>query len=364
MIAESLAKATRHKHLQTILNLTRFLGKDWNDATTDDINSVAVRIVQEYAGESGQETNTSYDHKKILKIFFRWYKLGSRSQKDVGDPIETKGIKIKKVKDKIIREDLLTDEDRTTLLQACAENLRDKAFIDCHSEAGTRPGEILSLLIKHVKFDKYGAILHVDGKTGPRTVRLIRSTPNLAAWMESHPLKNNPNAPLWIVTTPKRFGRQLTYEGAYQMVRRRCRDAKLSKRVYLNLFRHTEATEVANFMTEAQMRKRHGWTPYSKMPGRYVHLVNADVDKAILSQYGIIEKGDEFKAKIPKICDICKQPNAWDSKLCSKCGKPLDLKTATEIDEKKDERILKLEENMANINIILSELERKVNSKS
>ncbi|MGQ0795427.1 MAG: tyrosine-type recombinase/integrase, partial [Nitrosopumilaceae archaeon] len=164
MIIESLAKATRLKHLQILLNLTRFLNKNWKDATRNDIDNVVVRIVKEYCAESGQESNTSYDHKKILKIFFRWFKYGSRKKDDVGDPDETKGVKIKKVKDKIAREDLITEEDRTALLQVCADNLRDRAFIDCHSEAGTRPGEILSLLIKHVKFDKYGAIIFVDGK--------------------------------------------------------------------------------------------------------------------------------------------------------------------------------------------------------
>jgi len=39
-------------------------------------------------------------------------------------------------------------------------------------EAGTRPGEILNLRIKHVTFDKHGAILQVDGKIGARTIRI------------------------------------------------------------------------------------------------------------------------------------------------------------------------------------------------
>lgn len=334
MMTESLAKATRHKHLQTILNLSRFLGKDWKDTTKDDIDNIVVRIVQEYCNESGQETNTSYDHKKILKIFYRWFKLGSRRKEEVGDPQETKGVKIKKVKDKIVREDLITEEDRTTLLQACAENLRDRAFIDCHSEAGTRPGEILSLLIKHVKFDKYGAVIHVDGKTGPRPIRLVRSTPSLASWIDAHPFRDNSNTPLWISTEPSKFGKQLTYHAAYQMVRRRCRQAKLTKRVYLNLFRHSEATQTAQFMTEAQMRQRHGWTPYSKMPGRYVHLVNADVDRAILSHLGMIEDDDKTKVKLPKKCNVCEMHNPPESKLCTKCGKPLDLESALEIEQK------------------------------
>jgi hypothetical protein len=117
------------------------------------------------------------------------------------------------------------------------------------------------------------------------------------------------------------------------MVRRRCRQANLPKRVYLNLFRYSEATQTAQFMTEAQMRKRHGWTPYSKMLGRYVHLVNADVDKAVLAHHGIVEI-DEDKPKLPKKCTICEMSNSPESKLCTKCGKPLDIETALEIEEK------------------------------
>lgn len=70
MVAESLAKATRHKHLQVLLNLSRFLGKDWKDATKSDIDNLAVRIVEEYSDDSGQETHTSYDHKKILSSIY------------------------------------------------------------------------------------------------------------------------------------------------------------------------------------------------------------------------------------------------------------------------------------------------------
>lgn len=78
MLCSSMAKATRHKHLQTILNLTRYLKKDWDVATLNDIENLVVEIVRRYANDNGQATYTSYDHKKILKIFFRWIKLGSR----------------------------------------------------------------------------------------------------------------------------------------------------------------------------------------------------------------------------------------------------------------------------------------------
>jgi len=81
------------------------------------------------------------------------------------------------------------------------------------------------------------------------------------------------------------------------------------------------------------MKLRHGWTNDSKMPGRYVHLVNADVDNAILSHLGIIKDDNEAKVKLPKKCHICDMHNPPESSLCTKCGKPLDLQTALEAEK-------------------------------
>lgn len=245
MVRQSIAIATRQKHLKTLLSLSRLLKKNWKDVEKNNIEQLVYEIMQRHGDESGKETNYSYDHKKILKIFFRWLKLGSREFAEVGDPPETKHVKMRKVRDKIIREDLLTESDRTRLLHACGENQRDRAFIDCHFEGGTRPGEILTLQIKHVKFDKNGAMLHVDGKTGPRTVRLVKSTPTLASWLSIHPMKDNPEAPLWIMVNKISFGQRMSYVAASSMIRRRAKSAHLTKRVHLNIFRHSEATDSA-----------------------------------------------------------------------------------------------------------------------
>lgn len=363
MVSLSMSKAVRLLHLRILLNLSKMLGKGWKDTTRHDIDELVYKIMQKYASEDGQETNSSSDHKKILKIFFRWVKLGSRNFNEVGDPEETKRVKIKKVKDKIIREDLITEADLTRMLHACKENQRDRAFIDCQSEAGTRPGEMLNLLLKHVKFDNHGAILHVDGKTGTRTVRLIRSVPNLAKWLDVHPFRDNPESPLWIMLEKRQLGQMMSYAGARQIIKRRAEIAGLSKRVYMNLFRHSEATRSATFLTEAQMRGRHGWSSSSRMPARYVHLVNADVDEAILSHYGIV-KEEKAKLDLPKKCNVCDMMNAPESKICSKCGKALDLKTAVEIDEQKDLRIGKLEEDFKEMKNNLSLILREIAGKS
>lgn len=210
--------------------------------------------------------------------------------------------------------------------------------------------------IKHVKFDDYGAKLHVDGKTGPRTVRLVKSTPNLASWLDVHPFKNHPDAFVWINLDKNRYGEQLNYAAARAMVSRRASMANLEKRVNLNMFRHSEATNSAKFMTEAQLRKRHGWSPESKMPAKYVHLINADVDEAIFDHLGI-KKLEKEEKKLPKICNICEVPNAFDSTICSKCGKPLDLATSIELDEKNQEQIKKQNEKIESLEKSLTSMQ-------
>ena len=118
--------------------------KDWNQVDADDIKELVYNIVTQYSN-NGQETHTTYDHKKILKIFFRWVKLGSRSKSEVGDPDETKSVKMKSVKNKLAREQLLTDEDLTKMLNNTL-NLRDKAMIAIHYESGIRPGKFFPFI--------------------------------------------------------------------------------------------------------------------------------------------------------------------------------------------------------------------------
>ncbi len=357
MINESLADATRCKHLETILSLTRFLSKkSWLSLTQDDIDDLISNVVRAYS-DNGKETSTTYDHKKILKIFFRWLKLGSRSFKEVGNPPEVKNIRQKQVADKIVREALVTPDDITNLLSVC-NNLRDKALLHVHYEAGTRPGELLSLQIKHVKSDNYGMIIAVDGKTGSRPIRLIESVPSLSKWMASHPFKDNPDSPLWINFSKDTYGKRVSHAIATKILYNACKKAKITKKINLKLFRHSEATRTAIFMTESTLRKRHGWSPSSKMPAKYTHVNQKDVDDALLKHYGIIQEDTEVK-RVPKICPICKNINSFDAETCDNCSKPLDLEQAILLEEKTQKEKEDTESRMKSVEAELKELHEK-----
>ena len=333
MVVESLANATISKHLAVILNLSRFLKCEWENVTKEDVIRLVTEIMKKYSS-NGQETHTTWDHKKILKIFLRWVRFGSRSFKQVGDPPETTEIRVRKVDNKISREDLFTKEDERKMINATIHP-RNKALIASHSEAGTRPGEILNLKIKHVMFDDRSAVIKVDGKTGARQIRIVRNITYLANWINIHPFKNNPEAWLWCKLVPKR-DEPLGYNGADKIFKSAAKEAGMQKRVYMHKFRHSEATDMAQFMTEPQMRIRHGWTSTSAMPDVYTHMNNDDVDNALFKHYGI-KKIEQETENLPKICPTCKTANSPDSEFCQNCGRPTDIHTIINMEEKEKE---------------------------
>src|SRR3989339_1522256 len=136
--------------------------------------------------------HTKYDFKVVLKMFYRWL-LGN--DEDFPSLIKWLKPKIRNKKSKL-PEELITEEEVLKLVNA-ADNLRDKAMVLILYESGCRIGELLGLKMKNISFDKYGAVLRVEGKTGSRRVRIISSVSALSTWINNYANSENPEAPLW-----------------------------------------------------------------------------------------------------------------------------------------------------------------------
>jgi len=96
----------------------------------------------------------------------------------------------------LLPQDLLAEEEIRRLVEA-ADNPRDRAFIITLYETGGRIGEVGSLRIRDVPFHKGYASVMLRGKTGPRRVPVVAAVPYLGLWIEHHPDRSNPDAPLW-----------------------------------------------------------------------------------------------------------------------------------------------------------------------
>ena len=280
------------------------------------------------------EDSTKHDYKSAIKKYFQWLRECDEESNEF--PEEVKWIKIRYKEKRKLPEELLTGEELKRLT-AVAENLRDIAIVLVDFETGGRIGEVLSCLIKHVTFDKHGAVLMLDGKTGPRRVMIIAAAPALAQWLSVHPLRNDPNAPLWVgIGTVGRY-EALSYNSVRAMLARLRKKAGITKRVYTHLMRHSRATELASFLTEAQMDEHLGWVQGSKRSATYVHLSGRNVDGALLASYGIVpdkEEKTELALKLIK-CPRCGRDSGNNAQYCPGCGILLDQKTALLFEEER-----------------------------
>ena len=348
-VAEGLSLARIIKCLNTLRLISKSLVKPFVEATKEDIENFIVKIEERSFSQW-----TKQDYKIILKKFYKWLRDSENY------PPEVRWIRVSRnIPSKLQKKDLLTLEEIQKIAD-CTTNIRDRAFIWVYFESMRRLGEILSLKIGNVEFDDLGARLAIYGKMGRADARVITSTTFLASWLNIHPLKENPDAPVWVTLNRKGKYKQLTYGTVRSMLKDCAQRAGIKKRVWLYLIRHSRITPASKVLSYSLLCSTAGWKQGSRMPSVYVHLAGEDVDEAqcILNGITNFEKKDELLR--PKICKKCDTKNSSDSKFCNKCGFPLDYETAVKMDEvrtKLDRLLDKLTEDPQKLNKLLELIE-------
>ncbi|MCW4009704.1 MAG: site-specific integrase [Candidatus Bathyarchaeota archaeon] len=348
-LTRGLSKARLLKYLTTLELISRLLEKPLKSATKTDIADFIRKIeAKDYSSW------TKHDYKVILKLFYRWL----RKTEDY--PEEVSWIRTAFKDKNLLPSEILTENDVKKLVEH-AGTLRDRAFILTLYESGCRVGEILSLRIRNIQFDQYGAVLLVSGKTGDRRVRIIAAAPIVATWIENHPLREDINSPLWVNLSSRNRHSPFGYCSAKTMLKDAAIAAGIKKRVYPHLFRHSRATFLANHLTEAQLNHHFGWVQASNMASTYVHLSGRDVDGSLLKLQGIkVETAESETAFRPTNCPRCNESNSPTSKFCKRCGAPLDVATAVKVDEtraKADKLMTFLIQDPEVLNLLIKKIE-------
>lgn len=337
MIADGLSKARILKYLVFLKKIIIIVNKDFDKITEADVKNFVMKIETE-----NYSLWTKHDYKVIIKKFIKWIKKTEEYPKEVSwlkTSIKQSG--------KILPEDILTPQEIIKLIKT-ARNARDKALVSILYESGMRIKELLTLKIRHIEFDSFGARIICNGKTGMRRIRIVSSVVYLKKWLNEHQMNNDLDCPLWLSWNRIIKDKNILKDNLRVMGYRRTRDilkdlaqkCKIQKRVNPHSFRHARATHLANKLTEAQMKEFFGWTQSSEMASIYVHLSGRDTEDAILKIYGKKkpEKADKDELS-EKICQNCRNYNLLEAKFCEKCGFPLELQTAIEMDSRLTEAI-------------------------
>jgi hypothetical protein len=194
-------------------------------------------------------------------------------------------------------------------------------------EGAFRPGELLRMSIGGVMFKDKVAVITTSGKTGSKTVPLLLGYRPLLTWLEQHPFKDDPDAPVWIGMTR---GKVLTYQYLRQLVKNAAKQAGIKKKVWNYLLRHTRLTDVARKHPDQILKKFGNWKGNTKMMDVYIHLSESDLEEAVLREHGLLPEDRKDEKLTLKQCPRCNEANTIGVKRCIKCGFIIDEQLAIE----------------------------------
>lgn len=325
---EKITEVRRRNYCQRLRKVAGWIPDEFLRPGKDDIKKVLeILSSDKYA----QWTYITYIN--MMKRFYKWHMGNNEVYPDF-----IRWVKRPKTPEQKIKANNLIKPEEVKALVVSAKNARDRAFFYTLYDSGCRLGEILSMKVKDLAFDDYGALMYVTGKTGYRQVRIVgNSIPYLKSWLHDHPESNNPDAFLFCGLSDEIRGRQLTYDDIYSLLRKSARRAGIRKRIYPHLFRHTRATVLASKVTEAPLEAQMGWIHGSRQTRTYVHLSGHEQDKAILKANGIqFNEENHILEDRPEKCPRCGDPNPRNTNYCMHCWLPLTTDAVVDLQEKQD----------------------------
>ena len=331
----TVARVTKYAcHLPALL---RIIDVNLKTISKSDVESVVAAI-----NGSQQKEWTKHDKKLLLRKLVQYAKKGSCT-KGTPLPVEVKWISLAlKGKDsRVTPENLIAPEEISAIIKVTT-NKRDRAMVYVLFEAALRPGELLTMTIGSVIFKDEYCLIAANGKTGPKCIPLVISYKPLLEWLDEHPYRDNPEAPLWCSLSNNHRGERVSYPHFRVMIKRLAQKANIQKDIWPYLYRHTCLTAMAKVFTESRLEQFAGWTHGSKMTRRYVHFSARDLEDAVLELHGLktITK-DTGIAKLLE-CPRCCSKNPIGKVRCTTCGMVIDKETALKMEdtERQQEKIL------------------------
>lgn len=319
--------------------------------TALDVMSAGRREVEAFIASVNSSGYRAYTKRAIwvtVKKLFQYLRMGDTS-KGTPYPPEVSWIKSYISESEVEKssrvgpDNILTADEVMRMVKA-TDNPRDEAMVLVLFEGAFRPGELLRMKVGSVHFMKDYCVVSTKGKTGIKRIPLIVSYSALKRWLELHPRRNDPDAPLWCALDPIHRGGRLSYGRFREKLKMIAERAGLKKDFWPYLLRHSQLTSMADKLTEAKLSLFGGWVLGTRMTRRYVHWSGRDLDRSILSLHGLAPRESSNHILTLTACPRCNGKNPPSSPRCESCGLVLDREMALRMEDDLARRVERLEE--------------------
>jgi integrase/recombinase XerD len=327
---DELAKSTTTNYLNLLTRMTERLKEVGYNQDLDELEQTDFDKLLLHLEVRGICPGEIRNYKKVIKKFYRW--------KGDGDlPKWVSNLKLKSIESTVQPSDLLTQSEIDKILGAC-RHPRNKAFIAVMLDSGMRVGALASTRIKNVEFNQYGAIIYISKTSrskktsAPKGIPVTWSTGYLNQWLAVHPMKDDPEAPLW--TTLNEPYQAMSYKTIRATIKNIANIAGIKKRVNPHSFRHKAITSwILDGLNEQEVKHRAGWSRGSmQMLKIYANFTDNEINERIFERYGL--KTDEKRQVTLNRCPRCNNVLKPSDRFCSQCSLVLDKGMAKELEDK------------------------------
>lgn len=327
---ENLAKSTITNYLNLLKRMIERLQeigftKNIDQLEQDDFDVFIMHLEDICKLSPGEVRN----YKKVTKKFY-----GSLYDGDA--PKWVRQIRLKSVETPIQPSDLPTQEEIDKMLTACT-NPRDRALIAVLADSGMRIGALASCRIKNVVSNDFSAMIYISktsrskNTSAPKGLPITWSTGYLQQWIAVHPLRDNPEAPLWV--TLDKNQEPLSYKTIRVTLKIIAKKAGIKRRIHTHLFRHRAITNwILDGFNEQTINHRAGWSKGStQMFKIYGNFTDQEMNQAIYEKYGL--KTESKRHVTLKTCPRCNNVLRPTDRFCSQCSLVLDQQMAQEMEK-------------------------------
>lgn len=340
-----LAKSTTTNYLNLLTRMsTRLLeigcSKELDSLDQADFDDLLLYLEDIVRLSRGEIRN----YKKVLK---KLYQMAG----DGEIPKWVARLKLERIESMVQPSDLLTQQEVDRLLASC-RHPRNRALIAVMLDSGMRVGALASIRVKGIEFNNCGAVIYISKTSrskknmAPKGLPITWSTGYLNQWISIHPLKDDPEAPLW--TTINEPYQPLSYKTIRATIQNIAENAGIKRRVNPHAFRHRAITSwILDGLSEQEVKHRAGWSRGStQMFKIYANFTDEEINSRIFEKYGL--KTDELRQVILTRCPRCHAVLAPEAKACHQCALILDVGLSKEkelVEEKMQRALLKIMEN-------------------
>jgi len=188
-----------------------------------------------------------------INLFYRWlFKLPKRTRAKNMQWFEFISEHTKKrheSPDKI-KNQFITEDEYQTILENCWDKFGMwEAMFETYYLSGGRFNEVRNMNIGDVRIDEtksHVSIILRESKTQPREVPLPSTPDLLIRWLEHHPDKENPDAPLWISLGTINKGERIGENAVYSTFWKIRNKTDIKNTLTIHCFRKTRATIMFN----------------------------------------------------------------------------------------------------------------------